>query len=472
MEQHYGDKLDITAILKDFLPGVAVAGPVHTAATSFWSAKLGMADWQGQRDSFMGLLRELLQVPAQPAGSETGAPAEVKFLKGLPPGIASAHDVFAWTDTGYAKPADVTLPAAPSLLAAYPATTLAALIKEVGAQFGGGKVVGTHVSSLTKDQKAAWLKAWLAGDMAKVFALDAAGGKVSPAHPGAPGNTATHHVTWAPWDESQVPAGQEIEGSWSPEGVMPPKAEVDNYLIKAGLQHAAFLSLAERRQWMQAHQAHDQLTVDKLSKQAAEAFSSGAEPKTEPPKWTEDLGPAKPWDAFLDEKTPAQQWPASVLDAFLAGHKDELAPFAQQVASNYGYSDSYSVDDLLKSPATYAGSQVQKPAVQLYLDDLAAKEAAEKLKPRYTLAEPGIAAGPVRPPVPVDHRHSCPAGPPFRRRRPGSRLGVPHPAGLPGLPGGRLWGSGRPAAQARGHAGVPARRHRRADRPRARRRRP
>ena len=50
-------------------------------------------------------------------------------------------------------------------------------------------MVGTHVSSLTKDQKAAWLKAWQAGDMAKVFACDAAGGKVSPAHPGAPGNT-------------------------------------------------------------------------------------------------------------------------------------------------------------------------------------------------------------------------------------------------------------------------------------------
>ena len=56
--------------------------------------------------------------------------------------------------------------------------------------------------------------------------------------------------------------------------------------------------------------------MDKLSKQAAEAFSSGAQPKTEPPVFTENLAPAKAWDAYLDEKTPAISWPASALEAF------------------------------------------------------------------------------------------------------------------------------------------------------------
>ena len=193
---------------------------------------------------------------------------------------------------------------------------LSAKIKEVGAQFGDGKVVGTHVSSLSKDQKLAWLKSWQAGDMAKVFAYDASGGKVSPAHPGAPENTSTHTIHWAPWDVSQVPASQQIAGDWSAEGVLPTKAEVDNYLIKAGLQHAAFLSVKQRREWVQAHKAHDQYTVDKLSKQAAEAFSSGAQPKTEPPVFTENLVPAKAWDAYLDEKTPAISWPASCAGSF------------------------------------------------------------------------------------------------------------------------------------------------------------
>ena len=272
-------------------------------ALSFFDAKVPESTWLGQRDAIMGLLRELLQVPKNKPGSETAAPAEVKFLKGLPPGIASAKDVFTWTDQGYATPASHVID--PKMLLYQNATELGAAIKDISAQFGGGKVVGTHPSALYKDAKADWLKAWQAGDMAKVFAYDAAGGKVSPAHPGAPENASTHHISWAPWDVSQVPASQVVEGTWSPEGVLPTQAEVSNYLIKAGLQHAAFLTVKQRREWMQAHRAHDQFTVDKLTKQAAEAFISGDQPKTEPPVFTENLAPAQPWDAYLDEKTPA-----------------------------------------------------------------------------------------------------------------------------------------------------------------------
>jgi hypothetical protein len=168
--------------------------------------------------------------------------------------------------------------------------------------------------------------------------------------------------------------------------VMPPKAEVDNYLIKAGLQHAAFLTTTERRQWMQAHRGNDQLAVDKLSRQAAEAFSSGQQPVTEPPVFTDNLGPAGPYDAFLDEKTPAQQWSVAAMDALIADHQDDLAPFLQQAAMQAYNSDSF------KDLPSYYKAPAQKSAVQAYLDDLAAKEAAEKLKPKYTLAEPGTAA--------------------------------------------------------------------------------
>ena len=84
----------------------------------------------------MGLLRELLQVPQNKPGSETAAPpGEVKFLKGLPPGIATAKDVFTWTDQGYATPAEHALD--PKTLAYQNATELDDAIKEISAQFGG-----------------------------------------------------------------------------------------------------------------------------------------------------------------------------------------------------------------------------------------------------------------------------------------------------------------------------------------------
>jgi hypothetical protein len=381
-EAAYADQPALSALVKETWTGLAQS----KLAMSFFSVKLGESDWTGQRDAVMGLLRELLKVPEQPPGTATGP--EVKFLKGLPPGIAKAEDIFTWTPKGLAKPAG-SLPDLKTL-PWQQATTLAANIKDISAQFGGGKVVGTHVSSLSKDQKAAWLKAWIAGDMKSVFALDASGGKVSPAHPGAPENTATHYISWSPWDDSQVPASQAVEGEWSPEGVLPPKAEVDNFLIKAGLQHAAWLSAKQRREWMTAHRAHDQQAVDKLSQQAADAFASGAQPKSEPPVFTENLAPAKPWDAFLDEQMPAQQWPKDVLDSFVTAHKAELSPFVKQAGEQYGGSGSYSVDDLLAS-SFYYSSYVKKAAVQAYLDDLAAKEAAEKLKPKYHLASGGIA---------------------------------------------------------------------------------
>lgn len=366
-------------------------GDLADRAVQFFGDKAAADSWQGQRDAVMALLRELLQVPGQPAG----AVAEPVFLKSLPPGIQSAKDVFTWTDQGYAAPAEDILAASYQMsnLHYLNASELSDMIKQVSAQFGGGKVVGTHISSLTKDQKAAWLKAWLAGDMTKVFALDAAGGKVSPAHPGAPKNEATHHITWAPWDPSQIPASQAIEGDWSPEGVLSPKAEVDNYLIKAGLQHAEWLTAKQRREWMTAHRAHDQLTVDKLSKQAADAFSSGKQPQTEPPKWTDNLVPAKPYDAYLDEKTPANDWPSEAVSAFVADHKADISPFVKPAAGEYGAgyaSGSYTVDELL-APGFYYHNYVKKGAIQRYLDDLAAKEAAEKLKPRYNLAQPDVA---------------------------------------------------------------------------------
>ena len=347
-------------------------------ALEFFGDKAAADSWQGQRDALLGLLRELLKIPGAPAI----ASAEPVFLKSLPPGIHSAKDVFTWTDQGYAKPADVTWPA--HGLAYETSTVLTELIKQISSQHGDGKVVGTHPSALAKDAKIDWLTAWQAGDMAKIFAYDSSGGKVSLAHPGAPKNDATHHITWAPWDPSQVPASQVVEGNWTAPGVIMPHAEVANYLIKAGLQHGEYLSHGDRRAWVNAHRAHDQLTVDKLSKQAADAFSSGVQPVTEPLTWTDNLQPAKPYDIFFEDKTAAANWTSQATTAFAADHETELLPFAQKLISEQG--SSLSPQSWLEQ-----GSYYRQKAIQAYLDDIKAKEYAESLKPVYVLT-PGASA--------------------------------------------------------------------------------
>ena len=199
--------------------------------------------------------------------------------------------------------------------------------------------------------------------------------------------------------------------------------------------------------------------MDKLSKQAAEAFSSGAEPKTEPPAWTENLGPAKPYDAFLDEKTPAQQWPASALEAFLDEHKDELGPFVQQAASSYGYGSGYSVDDSAEVPGDYAGGSGPEASLSSSTwTTWPPRRRRRSSSPGITLAEPGIAEDQF------GRRYQWITGTPAQLASRSAVASLARAWGfrtpqvsLVSLEDGYC-GSGRPAAQARGHAGVPARR--------------
>jgi hypothetical protein len=335
-----------------------------------------------QRDAVTALLRELLLVPQQPSDANL-AGVEVTYLKGLPPGINTAKDVFAWTGHGYAKPFSGVLDK--SALASMSSTDLADKIKAVSAEFGGGKVVGTHVSSLTKGQREKWLEAWSKGDMKTVFALDAQGGKVSPAHPGAPANTGTLHVTWSPWDESQQPAGHVPQGTWTPPGTTPSGAEVNNYLILAGLKHPEYLTMNQRRQWMQSHRDGDQAAVDKLSKAAHDAFGdSSKQPVTGPIFWTDDVKPAKSYDVLVEDGKSANSWPDQALKDYYSDHDTELQPFYQQVADENGMSLQDVKDSVYSS----------KDALQKYLDHQVAVALAEEKRPKYALVpgETGMVA--------------------------------------------------------------------------------
>ena len=369
--------------------GIVYGGAGYHALTGFLSDH-GASEPSQQYDALKSLIHELLEVPENKAGASI-APAEVKYLKGLPPGIKGPQDIFAQDDLGYAKSPSWMAEGYKGMVGPGPNfynwdnTDLTTKIKALSQEFGGGKIVGTHPAALTKAKKAGWLEAFKQGDMATVFALDAVGGKVSPAHPGAPANEATHNIIWGPWAAGETPAGVQVPGDWSDhEKVTLPKAEIDNYIIKANLQHAEYLSAAEKRSWVTWHRKHNQAQVDAISQQAHQRFNDGANTQTGVPKWTEGIVPAKSYDVDLEEKTPAANWGSGAVADFVGDHYDdpELKDAFQQWKDNSG--SPYDYDHIMGSESYYSN---KSSVVQQYLDALKAREEAEKLKPKYH-AEP------------------------------------------------------------------------------------
>jgi hypothetical protein len=333
-----------------------------------------VATYPEEKSAIAGLLQEMIS--AQQGFNPGSAGGEPVFLKGLPAGIHHPQDIFDFGTSGYAKPYGLGL--AP-MTEWGTVAEMKAQVKGVSLQFGGGKVVGTHTSSMGLGPLQAWIKAWKSGDMAKVFELDAAGGKVSPVHPGAPKNVATHKIIWAPYGEGQLPAGQPPLGNWSAKGVAMPQAEVDNYLIGAGLQHAEFLSWENKRAWVNAHRDGEWYAVNKLTKQADESWLAHDQPQTPTPKWTENIAPAKAYSAHLEDKVPAGDWPVSALNEFVIDHGDD--PDVKAAAEDYNSDQGYGAG----SETWKGGYTFKKAVVQRYLNELAAKEALELAKPRFNL---------------------------------------------------------------------------------------
>ena len=339
-------------------------------AVMFFSDKLnGSSTGDGQYTAVTGLVRELLQVPALPAGIKLGA-VEPVYLKGLPEGIKTSHDVFKWTPQGTAEKFSGQYPGNLGTKAGPDKETLGNKIDAVSFQFGKGKVVGTHLASMSAAKRTEWLKAWQAGDMVQVFKLDASGGKVSPAHPGAPGNPDTHHIIWAPYDPSQVPAVTDIPGEWTDmTHATPIKAEIANYLIKVGLQHAEYLSDAERHNFVGMHRQHSQDIVDTLTRTAQERFELGVQPVSLQLKWTEGVKPAHTYDSFVENSKPASEWPSGAAKDFFADNAAELAPFKAKFAADHKVEESY-VDQ-------YYSHEV----IQAWMDNVHAKYVAEQSVP-------------------------------------------------------------------------------------------
>jgi len=340
---------------------------------SWWNTK-GKVTGQQQLDGLKSLVRELLLIPKQAAAK----PAEVTFLKSAPDGIHSSKQVFSWTPNGWAKPYGGDLSKGWLDGKYQSSSALGDKIKAISAEFGNGKVVGTHVASMSKDQKLAWLKAWKSGDMASVFDIDASTGKVSPVHPGAPKNAVTHQVNWSPLDPSQVPATQVIEGEWTKGNVIMPKKEVNNYIIKMGFKNPEWLSEQQKLSLVGAHMDHDQDKVDLLTGMANADFEAGKPGKTNTPVWTEGLKPAKSYDSYLENQQSAYEWSQQATKDFLEDHKDELAPQLAEVAAKHGLPSSQVID------YGYGGEVVQG-----WMEDVHAKHVAEQSKPVWKKVDTG-----------------------------------------------------------------------------------
>jgi hypothetical protein len=391
VEHASGDGPAVVQAMKDHIPGFSTGSPVQKAATAWWADKLPDVNTSSQITSLHGLLMELMNVPHGEPGeyAKAGKTApEVSYLKGLPPGIDSSKDVFKWADNGNAVLKPSSLPPSTgsgiASLGSLSSPDLSARIKSISEDHGGGKVVGTHVSSLSKQEKMDWLHAWGKGDMQTVFKLDAKGGKVSPAHPGAPANDATHTVSWNPYGAGQVPAATTVEGNWTdPNKVTLPKAEINNYVIKTGLAHPEWLTDAEKRQFVTAHMQHNQALADMWTRLAENRHDSGISTSSETPTWTDNLQPAKSYDTYVEDKIPASSWGHQSTKDYVDDHWNDLATHAAE----FGF-DKSQLDN---------NQWTRAKVIQALLDKQQAEEIAEKSKPVWSHTPGGWAPASTNP---------------------------------------------------------------------------
>jgi hypothetical protein len=338
-----------------------------------WLADHNYVTGTAVKDGVTALVQEMLQAYKTPQLT-----VEPKYLAGLPSGVLHSGHAFEFNTAHQAKKSGVL---AGVTFSNWTMTEKKNLVKTISEQHKG--LIGKYVSSLGTDDLTAWLNAYNKGDMVTIFNLDAKAGKVYKAHPGAPGNVGTHQIFWAPLFPGQAPANEKLEGDWSAPDNMP-NAEVVNYLIKAGLQHAEHLGWMERRQWVKAHIQNDQDTVDKLSQSAQWRWDKHDQPLTPALEWTANLQPSKSYTVKLESKTPAASWGYNAINDFADDYAD--SELFKNAVSAYNEEQGNDPDSTYwKSYPSHKQLVVQK-----YLDLLAAAEEAELKKPRYNLV-PGSA---------------------------------------------------------------------------------
>jgi len=233
----------------------------------------------------------LAQMDALLEGAETTIPE------------SNASGLFEWGQDGSAQ-----MPLELASMSSSSGSTTAnnAKAKAIAQAFGGGKILYPPTG---KYEKYYWLQAFEQGNFAVMYQYEvnsfAGKDKSHPAgylHPGYEGNEETNHVKWGAVVSGEVAAGVEVEGDWSKISVNNwSPAEIDNYLIAAKMQNPQYLTLAQKRKWVQYHKNGGKGVVDAISASAAQAKNEGKPALSPAPAWTDDIVPATEYDHMFDE---------------------------------------------------------------------------------------------------------------------------------------------------------------------------
>lgn len=198
-------------------------------------------------------------------------------------------------------------------------------IKQISDSFGGGGIIGMHYTSMSIDQKKAWVEALDNGNFAKMYEYEmlaaAKKGKAHDSgylHPGYKSNVETHKVKWGAAVEGETLAAESIEGNWSTNYSYASMEEIDNYLILAHMQNPTFLDADEKRMWYHYHRNGNQKQVDMLSVRALiRSKVDGAVPLTDALVWTDDVKPGKSYNTLFDSTPHPTSWNSTQANEYI-----------------------------------------------------------------------------------------------------------------------------------------------------------
>lgn len=301
--------------------------------------------------------------------------------------------LFNYDELGYALPPEGLVSFAVPNYYYASASEATQVVKTISAMFGDGKVIGQLPGTMDKQQKLNWASYVKAGNFKQAYNVEfnaaVSSGKSLPqgyAHPGYPDNSETHNVKWGAAVAGELPAGVKVEGTWSDPGLDWSMDETNNYLIKAQMQNPTYLTGSQKHAWAIAHLTGDKETVDSYSSHAKQLAAQGAEPKSPPLSWTDDVKPVKSYDKYFQDTDFPTQWDGyggkvAAFDWF-NDNKDSI-PELQANAETYG-KDTWGMTEDWESWGESYKKATALAVVKQYFQVKHEAYEAEKLIPVYT----------------------------------------------------------------------------------------
>lgn len=294
---------------------------------------------------------------------------------------SDAADLFEYNELGQPVP--------PANFGAYPAgyydsiTDKKKFVKDVGASFGGGGVIGQHTDGMDKSDLDTWVTYLQQGNFKAMYDLEVAAaaskGQSHVAgfkHPGYSENTETNQVSWSAAVSGEVSALDTVPGDWTPSNQTKTMDEVNNYLIAAQMQNPTYLADQEKRDWVTYHQIGSSYKqkVDSLSLLAKKRKDEGHAPLSDDVTWTNDLKPAKSYDVLFENKNQfPTSWNSTQAADYLNEHLDGDSEEDENLSTAYGVWQT-------QNPHAYSNA----PFLNEYFQVMGEQQAQVALIPVYT----------------------------------------------------------------------------------------